>query len=42
MENEIDTAKAMKDRILAQIPPLYAEILKSQFQSRKLARSLMQ
>jgi hypothetical protein len=47
-ENKMDTAIAMKDRILAQIPPLYAEILKFQFQSRKLfkhgklARSLMQ
>ena len=32
----LDTASAIKDRILAKIPPLYAAVLKFSYQSRKL------
>lgn len=35
-ESVVDIAKAIKDRVLAQIPPLYAIVLKFSFQSRKL------
>lgn len=32
----VEIAKAIKDRVLAQIPPLYAAVLKFSYQSRKL------